>query len=558
MDKKDDNKKPSKDKKKDKGKKDKKKKVVKKKSDDKISQSQIVNIKIGDISKPKTRTRRKAAPKAPPPPPQIQRQLQYLPSLVGQAPMIPPPLAPAPTPPPAPPRPPPPPPAPAPAPAAEPRRTGDFFSDDTSGLGSRFGTSYDLASAPEELELLGALSRSSSRPTLSQSLRSRSGSEMSSLTDVDFGEAASSGSFQQFGGNIDLNDLDSVKFGDDVTPPVRILRRRVDEMSVVDNLTEFDMKEQRRKLRLNNITQSTQAESEEVEGIIGRVQATGDDDSIESYLMFDPRFQVTRTTLSTQPEEELGVGADFENIAAPSVVNVADNLGFVSSQQPQEIQELQPTQTPPEAQPIEAQLVEQLPIAVPVTEDDEDDPRISETLQEQAVVKGDVKPEDEATGGGGVPPFNFTAAMRDPVQQDLIFKRFTLERALGSKNLDGGVKSVAAAIKKYNLINNAGNPLADQTFGDRYNQWLGKPGRQAEINKLSIEDLIAQVKEAKEKAKQVSGAAAAESPKEEAKQVSGAAAESPKKEAKKQGSGAAAESPVKKGGKQVSKKAGKK
>ena len=497
MDKKDDNKKPSKDKKKDKGKKDKKKKVVKKKSDDKISQSQIVNIKIGDISKPKTR--RRAAPKAPPPPPQIQRQLQYLPSLAGQAPMIPPPLAPAPTPPPAPPRPP------APAPAAEPRRTGDFFSD-TSGVDSRYGTTYDLGSTPE-VEYLGGISRSSSRPSLSQALRSRSGSEMSSLTDVDFGEAASSGSFQQFGGNIDLNDLDSVKFGDDVTPPVRILRRRVDEMSVVDNLTEFDMKEQRRKLRLNNITQSTQAESEEVEGIIGRVQATGDDDSIESYLMFDPRFQVTRTTLSTQPEEELGVGADFENIAAPSVVNVADNLGFVSSQQPQEIQELQPTQTPPEAQPIEAQLVQESVVAVPVTED----PMISETLQEQAT-KGDVKPEDEATGGGGGggsrPPINFIAAMKDPVSQDLIFNRYTLEKALHTKKLEGGIKGFKQAIEKYKIVNSKGNPLDVATFQKKYQEWLGKGDREKEINKLDSEALKAAAKKASKKVKkQFSGEA---------------------------------------------------
>ena len=128
--------------------------------------------------------------------------------------------------------------------------------------------------------------------------------------------------------------------------------------------------------------------------------------------------EATSAELSQQPEEALGVGADFENIAAPSVVNVADNLGFVSSQQPQEIQELQPTQTPPEAQPIEAQLVEPPAVAVPVTEE----PRISETLQEQAVVKGDVRPEDEARGGGGVPPFDFREAMKDPVKQDLIFK----------------------------------------------------------------------------------------------------------------------------------------
>ena len=498
MDKKDDNKKPSKkDKKKDKGKKDKKKKVVKKKNDDKISQSQIVNIKIGDLSKP--RTRRRAAPKAPPPPPQIQRQLQYLPSLAGQAPMIPPPLAPTPPPAPPPPRP--------PAPAAEPRRTGDFFSDDTSGLGSRFGTSYDLASAPGELELLGALSRSSSRPSLSQSLRSRSGSEISSLTDVDFGEPASSGSFQQFEGNINLNDLDSGKFGDDVTPPTRILRRRVDEMSVVDNLTEFDMKEQRRKLRLNNITQSTQAESEEEEGIIGRVQARGDDDSIESYLMFDPRFQVTRTTLSTQPEEELGVGADFENIAAPSVVNVADNLGFVSSQQPQEIQELQPTQTPPEAQPIEAQVVQESVVAVPVTED----PMISEPLQAQPV-KGDVKPEDEATGGGGGggrPPINFIAAMKDPVNQDLIFNRYTLEKALYQKKLEGGIKGFKQAIEKYKIVNSKGNPLDVATFQKKYQEWLGKGDREKEINKLDSEALKAAAKKASKKVKkQFSGEAA--------------------------------------------------
>jgi hypothetical protein len=439
--------------------------------------------------------------------------------------MIPPPLAPAPTPPPAPPAPPPP-------PAAEPRRTGDFFSDDTSGLGSRFGTSYDLASAPGELELLGALSRSSSRPSLSQALRSRSGSEISSLTDVDFGEPASSGSFQQFEGNINLNDLDSGKFGDDVTPPTRILRRRVDEMSVVDNLTEFDMKEQRRKLRLNNITQSTQAESEEEEGIIGRVQARGDDDSIESYLMFDPRFQVTRTTLSTQPEEEIGVGADFENIAAPSVVNVADNLGFVSSQQPQEIQELQPTQTPPEAQPIEAQLVEQLPLAVAVPVE----PRISETLQERAG-KGDVRPEDEAAGGGGGggdrPPIDFYEAIKDPVQQDLIFKAYILERQAFRDKLPNGVKSAADGIRKYNFRNTDGNYLDDGAFRRKKNEWLQIEERKAKLDKVSIEELK---KKETEKSK---------------KKGSGAAAESPKGEA-------AAESPVKKGGKQVSKKAGKK
>ena len=519
MDKKDDNKKPSKDKKKDKkDKKDKKKKVIKKKSDDKISQSQIVNIKIGDISKPKTR-RKRAAPKAAPPPPQIQRQLQYLPSLAGQAPMIPQPLAPAPTPPPAPPRPPPP-----PAPAAEPRRTGDFFSD-TSGVDSRYGTTYDLGSTPE-VEYLGGISRSSNRPTLSQSLRSRSGSEMSSLTDVDFGEAASSGSFQQFGGNINLNDLDSGKFGDDVTPPTRILRRRVDEMSVVDDLTDFDMKEQRRKLRLNNVTQSTQAESESEEGIIGRVQATGDDDSIESYLMFDPRFQVTRTTQSTQPEEALGAGADFEDIAAPSVVNVADNLGFVSSQQPQEIQELQPTQTPSEAPPIEAQVVEQLPLAaaVPV------EPRISETLQERAG-KGDVEPEDEAAGGGGGgrPPIDFYEAIKDPVQQDLIFKTYILERQAYRDKLPNGVKSADDGIRKYNLRNTDGNYLSDVAFRRKKKEWLEIEERKAKLDKVSIEELK---KKEMEKSK---------------KKGSGAAAESPKKEAKKQGSGAAAASPKKQG-----------
>jgi hypothetical protein len=133
--------------------------------------------------------------------------------------------------------------------------------------------------------------------------------------------------------------------------------------------------------------------------------------------------------------------------------------------------------------------------------------------------------------------------MKDPVLQDLIFKRYTLERALYKKNLDGGVKSIPAAITKYNLINSLGTPLKQETFGKKYNQWLGKPGRQAAINKLTIEEIIAEAREAK---KQFSGAAA-ESPKEKAKQGSGAAAESPKKEAKKQGSGAAAKSPPKKG-----------
>jgi hypothetical protein len=557
MDKKDDNKKPSKDKKKDKkDKKDKKKKVVKKKSDDKISQSQIVNIKIGDISKPKTRTRRRAAPKAaPPPPPQIQRQLQYLPSLAGQAPMIPPPLTPAPTPPPAPPRPP------APAPAAEPRRTGDFFSDTSES--SVFGSSFDLASA--SLDDLTSIGRGASRPTMTRAFnRPRSDSGVSAMTDPTY---ADFDNFSQF------DNTPNSRFGATID---------FDEANTQTGLTDVD----------------------------------DPDPSIAGDITFlsDRTFETQASPSLPIISEQLGALASFEDIAQPSAAQTEDlgsvsissmstnstpNINLLSSNVPKSgqilmieaerippVQELQPTQTPPEAQPIEAQLVEPPVVAVPVTEDD---PRISETLQEQAAVKGDVKPEDEATGGGGgVPPFNFTEAMKDPIQQDLIFKRFILERALYKKNLDGGVKSVVAAIKKYNLVTSLGTPLHQSEFGRKYNEWLGKSGRQAAINKLSIEDLIAQVKEAKGKAKQGSGAAAespkkeakkqgsgaaAASPKGEAKQVSGAAAESPVKEAKKQGSGAAAESPkgkakqgsgaaakspVKKGGKQVSKKAAKK
>jgi len=484
MDKKDDNKKPSKDKKKDKGKKDKKKKVIKKKSDDKISQSQIVNIKIGDISKPKTRSRRKAAPKAPPPPPQIQRQLQYLPSLAGQAPMIPPPLTPAPTPPPAPPRPPPP-----PAPAAEPRRTGDFFSD-TSGR-SVFGSSFDLASAT--LDDLTSIGRGASRPSMTRAFnRPRSDSGVSALTEPTYAD--------------------------------------------FDNFSDFDATAPSRFGSSYDLASMT---------------------SEPPPIISDPPPIISAPPPPPIISEQLGALASFEDIAQPSAAQTEDlgsvsissittnstpNINLLSSNVPKSgeilmiesdrippVQELQPTQTP-----IEAQLVQQPVVAVPVTED----PMISEPLQAQPV-KGDVRPEDEATGGGGVPPFDFTEAMKDPVKQDLIFRRYTLERALGRKNLDGGVKSVPAAIAKYNIINSLGTPLKQETFGKKYNQWLGKPGRQAAINKLTMEEIIAEAREAK-------------------KQFSGAAAESPKKEAKKQGSGAAAKSPVKKGGKQVSKKAGKK
>ena len=472
MDKKDDNKKPSKDKKKDKGKKDKKKKVVKKKSDDKISQSQIVNIKIGDISKPKTR--RRAAPKAPPPPPQIQRQLQYLPSLAGQAPMIPPPLAPAPTPPPAPPRP--------PAPAAEPRRTGDFFSD-TSGS-SVYGSSFDLASAT--LDDLTSIGRGASRPSMSRAFnRPRSDSGVSAMTDPTYADFDNFSDFNatapsRFGASYDLESMTS----EPPPQPAPIISEQLGALASFED-----------------IAQPSAAQTEDLGSV-----------------------SISSITTNSTPNI---------NLLSSNVPKSGEILMIEADRIPP-VQELQPTQTPPEAQPIEAQLVEQLPLAaaVPV------EPRISETLQEQAVVKGDVRPEDEARGGGGVPPFDFTEAMKDPVKQDLIFRRYTLERALGRKNLDGGVKSVPAAIAKYNIINSLGTPLKQETFGKKYNQWLGKPGRQAAINKLTMEEIIAEAREAR-------------------KQFSGAAAESPKGKAK-QGSGAAAASPEKKGGKQVSKKAGKK
>jgi len=456
MDKKDDNKKPSKkDKKKDKkDKKDKKKKVIKKKSDDKISQSQIVNIKIGDISKPKTRSRRKAAPKAAPPPPQIQRQLQYLPSLAAQAPMIPPPLAPAPTPPPAAPAPPRPRP---PAPAAEPRRTGDFFSD-----ASKFGTSYDLSSA--SLDDLTSVGRGASRPSMTRAFnRPRSDSGVSALTDPTYADFDNFSDFNatapsRFGSSYDLQTTappqnvellgqfsDRTQGAETQDSVIRKLAYDYD-MPFVENLEDFDLKEPR--LRLQGVTQSSEEEEEQ---IMRKVRPMKDDDSVATQFGFN-------LSQSTQPEESLGVGADFENIAAPSVVNVSDNLGFVSSQQPQEIQELQPTQAPTEAQPIEAQLVQEPVVAVPISED----PMISEPLQEQAV-KGDVKPEDEPTGGGGKKESIIFSELSDKKLSKL-FKIFENERFQMQL-------TQADAIERYNLRTKKGKLISTKQFSLAYTKY---------------------------------------------------------------------------------------
>ena len=538
MDKKDDNKKPSKDKKKDKGKKDKKKKVVKKKSDDKISQSQIVNIKIGDLSKPKTR-RKRAAPKAAPPPPQIQRQLQYLPSLAGQAPMIPPPLtpAPAPTPPPAPPPPRP------PAPAAEPSRTGDFFSDASES--SVYGTSYDLASAT--LDDLTSVGRGASRPSMLRAFnRPRSDSGISAVTDPTYA------------------DLD------------------------FDNFSKFD--------NTPNSRFGSTIDFDEANTQTGLTSVDDPDPSIGGDITFlsDRTFETEAPPSAIT--EELGASAAFESMGQPSQVPITEEIGSISTTQPPppplsklmgafkksdtpsgkapkikdllkrrtqqaQTQDLQftssntPTAQPilgmlPDPQPqdlvLSSQKTKELEIPKPASDAAEERPATEPITEVSAIIepvittpdKGDVRPEDEATGGGGVPPFNFTEAMKDPVQQDLIFKRFTLERELGRKDLDGGVKSIPAAITKYNLINSLGTRLKQETFGKKYNQWLGKPGRQAAINKLTIEEIIAEAREAK---KQFAEA------REAKKQFSEAAAESPKKEAKKQGSGAAAASPKKQG-----------
>jgi hypothetical protein len=453
MDKKDDNKKPSKDKKKDKkDKKDKKKKVVKKKNEDKISQSQIVNIKIGDLSKPKTR--RRAAPKAPPPPPQIQRQLQYLPSLAGQAPMIPPPLAPAPTPP--------------PAPAAEPRRTGDFFGEPPD---AGFGSSFDLASA--SLDDLTSIGRGASRPSMTRAFnRPRSDSGVSAMTDPTYTDFDNFSEFNatapsRFGSSYDLESMTSA-----LPPSAPIISEQLGALASFED-----------------IAQPSAAQTEDLGSV-----------------------SISSITTNSTPNI---------NLLSSNVPKSGEILMIESDRIPP-VQELQPTQTPPEAQPIEAQLVDlPLAVAVPI---DEGDPMISETLQAQAV-KGDIRPEDEATGGGGR-------------KEAIIFSNLTTEQKntlftmYENELFEKKVKGQADAIDRYNLKTRTGGKIKTQHFSKEYQIWL-------------------------QSKKQVSGAAA-ESPKGEAKQVSGAAAESPKKEAKKQGSGAAAKSPVKKGGKQVSKKAGKK
>ena len=462
MDKKDDNKKPSKDKKKDKGKKDKKKKVVKKKSDDKISQSQIVNIKIGDLSKPRTRTRRAPPPKVAPPP-QIQRQLQYLPSLAGQAPMIPPPLVPAPAPAPRPP----PPPAPPP-PVAEPRRTGDFFSDTSKS--SEFGSSYDLGSATATLDDFISVERSASRPSMSRAFnRPRSDSTVSAMTDPtyadldfdnfsDFNASAPS----RFGSSYDLASMAS-------EPPPIISEQ-------LGALTNFE-----------DIAQPTTAQTEDLGSV-----------SISSSI----------TTNST-----------------PNIILLRSNVRSgqilpIEAEKIPPVQELQPTQTPIEAPAIEAQLVlqpdivpqdlvlssERLATERPVAEPILGmlpEPMISEPIQEQAV-KGDVKPEDEATGGG-VQPLDFYEALKDPEKENLMFNKFTRERKLGK--LPGGVTSVEAYIAKYKIINTKGRPISEKTFGEKYNEWVTRPERLRELEAMPDEELV-EIEVMKKAAKKGSSAAA--------------------------------------------------
>ena len=482
MDKKDDNKKPSKkDKKKDKkDKKDKKKKVVKKKSDDKISQSQIVNIKIGDISKPKTR--RRAAPKAPPPP-QIQRQLQYLPSLAGQAPMIPPPLTPAPTPPPAPPRPP----APA-APAAEPIRTGDFFSD-----ASKFGTSYDLSSAT--LDDLTSVGRAASRPSMSRAFnRPRSDSTVSALTEPTYADL----DFDNFS---DFNATAPSRFGSSydlqtTAPPqnVELLGQFSDrtqgaetqdsvigklaydyDMPFVENLEDFDLKEPR--LRLQGVTQSS---GEEEEQIIRTVRPMKDDDSVATQF----RFNLSQ---STQPEESLGAGADFENIAAPSVVSVSDNLGFVSSQQaqPQDLQFTSsntPTAQPilgmlPDPQPqdlvLSSQKPKELKIPKPASDAAEERPATEPITEVSAIIepvittpdKGYIRPEDEATGGGGGgKKESIIFSELSDKKLSKLFKIFENERRQMQL-------TQADAIERYNLIKKTGGLISTKQFSLAYTKY---------------------------------------------------------------------------------------
>lgn len=535
MDKKDDSKKPSKkDKKKDK--KDKKlteskiakqkKKVIKKKTDDKISQ--IVNIKIGDISKPRTRTRR-APPK--PAPPQIQRQLQYLPSLAGQAPMIPPPLAPAPAPAPRPP----PPPAPPP-PVAEPRRTGDFFSDTSKS--SEFGTSYDLGSA--SLDDLTSVARSASRPSMSRAFnRPRSDSGVSAMTDPTYADFDNFSDFNasapsRYGSSYDLESMTSAP------PPAPVQAPAPPQLEFLGTGAGFEALSQPTSVLVDDLGSNASTWSPQPPSITSSISAPPPPLPSDDESTIDPPPPYQSDDESTigpppPPPSSKSVNPFLEELK--SKLAVPDygfgNFGLISSNVPmsQPILGLQPDPVPQDLvlstqKPIELKIPKPVSdardiipkteepvttasaiepvVAVPVTED----PMISEP------VKGDVNPEDEATGGGGPQPIKFYEMVNDPVKENLLFTRYTYEKALHAKKLDGGVKSAKAAVAKYNIVGRDGQPLDSSTFSARHRQWLSKEDRQKEFESMTIEQLKKVTKKAKKEVKKAekesSGAAAVE------------------------------------------------
>jgi hypothetical protein len=489
MDKKDDNKKPSKDKKKDKGKKDKVKKINKSQI---VKQS--VNIKIGDLSKPKPR--RRAAPKAPPPPPQIQRQLQYLPSLAGQAPP-PPPAPPAPTPPPAPPRP--------PAPAAEPRRTGDFFSDTSKS--SVFGSSYDLASA--SLDDLTSIGRAASRPSLTRAFnRPRSDSGVSSLTeptyaDLDFDNYSDFDATapSRFGSSYDLASMTSEP-PPIISTPLPIISEQLGALASFEDIAQPSAT-QTDDLGSNASSLLPPSYQSDDDSTIPPPPYPSDDDSTippplpsddESTLPPPPYQSDDESTLpppkSVNPFlEELKSKLSLPDYGFGNFGLISSNvpmsqppLGLqpdivpqdlvLSSQKPKELKIPKPASDAAEERPVKDTRLKEVAvakataieptIAVPIIEGD---PMISETLQAQAqAVKGDIRPEDEATGGGGK-------------KEALIFSDLTTEQKntlftmYENEKFEKKVAGQADAISRYNLKTKRGDKISTQQFSKEYLKW---------------------------------------------------------------------------------------
>ena len=166
----------------------------------------------------------------------------------------------------------------------------------------------------------------------------------------------------------------------------------------------------------------------------------------------------------------------------------------LSSQKPKELKIPKPASDAAEEKPVKntqlktvavakATAIEPT-IAVPIIEGD---PMISETLQAQAVVKGDIRPEDEATGGGGKKEALIFSDLTTE-QKDTLFSMYDNEK------FEKKVKGQADAITRYNLKTKRGDYISTQQFSKEYLKF----------------------KESKKSKKQVSGAAAA-SPKKQGK-----------------------------------------